>query len=452
MPAVCCINISSLYNTQRFCLRPKKHLSFSALRKALSMQFEQIDDCRQAAKVEHVMHDCLMSAFAMMFFQDSSLLAFQQRMQDHIQYNNLTSTFNIKTIPKDTQLRTVIDNIPPMLLEGAFSDFLHRLQRGKLLESYRLIQDMYLVPIDGSQYFSSGKINCPHCLSAGKKKKRYYHQILQAAIVHPDMRQVLPLAPEQISNRDGTRKQDCEINAAKRLIPKIRKAHPKLKLIVTADGLYSKQPFIDALKEAGMSFILVAKPDDHKLLFEWVNELTQLDAGGSMEITDAKGRRHCYQWVNDVPLNGSKDADQVNFFQYQIVSKEHKITYRNSWVTDLAVDKKSVITLVKGGRARWKIENETFNTLKNQGYHIEHNFGHGRQSLSMNFLILNLLAFYVHQILDLSDKLYQKVRYEKFTSRLEFWNQLRCTFRILLFKSWEHMLSFIYDPPMKRAP
>ena len=433
-------------------MRPKKHLSFSALRKALSSQFEQIDDRRQEAKVDYTLHDCLMSAFAMMFFQDPSLLAFQQRMQDQIQYNNLTSTFNVKTIPKDTQIRTVIDHIPPTALEEAFSDFLHRLQRGKQLADYQLIEGMHLVSMDGSQYFSSGKIHCPHCLSSGKSKKRYYHQILQAAVVHPDMRQVLPLAPEQISNRDGTKKQDCEINAAKRLIPKIRKAHPKLKLIVTADGLYSKQPLIDALKKSGMSFILVAKPDDHKVLFEWVNELMQLDAGGSMEITDEKGRRHCYQWVNDVPLNGTKDADQVNFFQYKIVSKEHKTTYRNSWVTDLPVDGENVTTLVKGGRARWKIENETFNTLKNQGYHIEHNFGHGQHNLSMNLFMLNLLAFYVHQILDLSDKLYQKVRYEKFTSRLEFWNQLRCTFRILLFKSWEHMLSFIYDPPMERAP
>lgn len=393
-----------------------------------------------------------MSAFAMMFFQDPSLLAFQQRMQDKIQYNNLASTFDVKTLPKDTQLRTVIDQIPPAVLEGCFSDFLHRLQRGKQLSAYELIGGMYLVPIDGSQYFSSEKVNCPHCLSAGKGKKRYYHQILQAAIVHPDMRQVLPMAPEQIRNQDGTKKQDCEVNAAKRMLPKIRKAHPKLKLIITADGLYSKQPFIDELKKCGMSFILVAKPDDHTVLFQWVNELTQLDAGSSFEITDNKDRRHCYQWINDVPLNGTKDADQVNFFQYKIISKEGKTTYTNSWVTDLPVDEHNVVTLVKGGRARWKIENEAFNTLKNQGYHIEHNFGHGQQNLSINFLILNLLAFYIHQILDLTDSLYQTVRYEKFTSRLEFWNQLRCTFRILLFNSWEHMLNFIYDPPMERAP
>jgi hypothetical protein len=257
---------------------------------------------------------------------------------------------------------------------------------------------------------------------------------------------VLPLAPEAISNRDGTKKQDCERNAAKRLVAKIRTTYPKLKITVTADGLYSNQPFIDQLKAARMSFILVAKPADHKLLFEWVNELMALGDGGSLELGDLKGRRHCYQWVNQVPLNGTKDADLVNFFQYQLVAKTGKVTYRNSWVTDSQVDANNVVSLVKGGRARWKIENETFNTLKNQGYHLEHNFGHGKQNLSMVFFVLNLLAFYVHQILELTDPLYHKVRYTKFTSRKEYWNQLRCTIRILIFPRWESLLQFILDP------
>src|SRR4030042_4967658 len=85
-------------------------------------------------------------------------------------------------------------------------------------------------------------------------------------IVCPGMREVIPLAPEPIANTDGAEKQDCEINAAKRLIGKLRQTHPKLKLIVTGDSLYSKQPFIDTIKAAGMPFILVAKPDDHKIL------------------------------------------------------------------------------------------------------------------------------------------------------------------------------------------
>ncbi len=431
----------------------KKHLSFSALRKTLSEHFSKVDDHRQSGKVDHVLHDCMMSGFAMMFFQDPSILAFQQRMQDSMHRNNLSTIFNVGTIPKDTQMRVVLDTIEPESIAQTFSDFLLKLQRGKQLAPYQFIDGKYLISMDGSEYFSSEKIHCQSCLiTKSKKSIRYHHQILQSVIVHPDKRQVLPLAPEQVSNRDGTKKQDCEINAAKRCIKKIRKTHPKLKIIITADGLYSKQPFIDELKKADMSFILTAKPADHKLLFEWVNELSQLGEGGQLELTDKKGRRHCYQWVNRVPLNGTKDADEVNFFQYQLVSTENKVTYKNSWVTDIVVDETNVAHLVKGGRARWKIENETFNTLKNQGYHLEHNFGHGHNNLSFVFFMLNLLAFYVHQILDLCDRLYQTVRYKKFSSRKEYFNQLRCTIRIMLYRSFEHLLNHILDPPEVMAP
>jgi hypothetical protein len=425
----------------------KKHLGFTALRKSLSEHFMQIDDRRQSAKVDYSLHDCLMSGLAMMFFQDPSVLTFQQRLQDGIHKNNLTTLFDVSDIPKDTQMRQVLDAIPASELNGIFADFLHRLQRGKQLVNYQFYDGSYLISIDGSQYFSSEKIRCPHCLvTESKGKQRYHHQILQSVIVHPDMRQVLPLAPEPISNRDGSKKQDCERNAGKRLVRHIRATHPKLKITVTADGLYSNQPFIDELKTANMSFILVAKPTDHKVLFEWVNELIQLGAGGSLQFGDEKGRRHRYQWVNQVPLNGTKDADLVNFFQYQLVAATGKVTYKNSWVTDIEVDENNVVNLVKGGRARWKIENETFNTLKNQGYHIEHNFGHGQQHLSMIFFVLNLLAFYIHQILELTDRLYHTLRYTKFTSRKEYWNQLRCTIRILIFPRWESLLNFILDP------
>jgi hypothetical protein len=170
------------------------------------------------------------------------------------------------------------------------------------------------------------------------------------------------------------------------------------KIIITADGLYSNQPFIDILKDARMSFILVAKPTDHKVLFQWVDELVGLGQGGQLQLADDKGRRHVYRWVNQVPLNGSRHADPVNFFEYWL-HVGPKVTYHNSWVTDQKVSKDNVVELVRAGRARWKIENETFNTLKNQGYHVEHNFGHGQRHLSNNFFILNLLAFTIHQIL-----------------------------------------------------
>jgi len=415
--------------------------------------FRQIQDPRQQGKVGHCLHDVLMSGFAMMFFQDPSLLAFQKRLQESAQQNNLSKLFGVATIPKDTQMRDVIDMLPTVALGDIFPNFLNRLQRGRQLDQYRFLNDKYLIPLDGTEYFSSEKISCPFCLKTepSKGSLRYHHQILQAVIVHPDIRQVIPLFPEPIQNSDGYTKQDCEMNAGKRIVEKIRKAHPKLSIIIAGDDLYSKQPFIDALKANGMSYILVAKPTDHKILFEWVGEITAMGEAEHFELIDKKGKRHKYQWINDLPLNGSPNADHVNFFQYWIIDKKGKTTYRNSWVTDLLVSRENVQRLVKGGRARWKIENETFNTLKNQGYHIEHNYGHGKQYLSMNFFVLNLLAFFVHQILELCDLSYQQCR-AKFSSRKEYWNQLRCTFRIILFRDFYHLLGYLSNPPMVRAP
>ena len=431
----------------------KKHLSFTSLRDTIAQFFRQINDQRQAAKVDHCLHDVLMSGYAMMFFQDPSLLSFQQRMQDIAQLNNLLTLFGIGSIPKESQMRDIIDLIPTDELSGIFPAFLSHLQRGRQLSQYQLLNGKYLVALDGAEYFSSDNISCPQCL---KKESatgdiRYHHQILQAVIVHPDLRQVLPLFPEPIQNSDGANKQDCEVNAGKRILGKIRKAHPKLPIIITGDDLYSKQPFVDALKNHGMSFILTAKPSDHKILFEWVEELTRMGGEGHLEIIDKKGKCHKYHWVNDVPLNGAKNTAQVNFFQYWILDGE-KTNYHNSWVTDITVDRNNIIMLVRAGRARWKIENETFNTLKNQGYHIEHNYGHGKQYLSMNFFVLNLLAFYVHQILDLCDHLsYQRCR-RKFSSRIDFWNQLRYALRIILFRDYYQMLDYIFHPPTIRAP
>ena len=388
-----------------------------------------------------------MSGFAMMYFQDPSLLQFQRRMEDANQQNNLRNMFDVGVIPGDTQLREQLDNSPSDKLEKVFSDYFRQLQRAKQLENYQFLPGKYLIPLDGSGYFSSHKISCPSCLVTTPKKglPRYHHQILQAALIHPDCKQVIPLAPEPIRNTDGKEKQDCEINAGKRILKKIRQTHPKLGIIIVGDGLYSKQPFIKCLKEAGFSFILVAKPDDHKIMMEWVCEQEQLGEVSHWEYTDQKTRQHHYRWINKIPLNGKEKTCWVNYFEYSLIVKGKK-TYHNSWVTDIEVDRGNVKQLVKGGRARWKIENEGFNTLKNQGYHLEHNFGHGKKNLSMNFFLLNLLAFFMHQIFELTDLLYQKCR-AKFSSRLEYWNQLRCTFRILIFKSWEELVGFIISPP-----
>ena len=280
-----------------------------------------------------------MSAFAMMFFQNSSLLSFQERLQKAYNTNNLKTMFDIESSPKDSQLRKILDRASTGPVEQLFSDFLYQLQRGNQLKPYQFLDGRYLMPLDGSGYFSSKKICCPGCLQKKNKKTgeiRYHHQILQTAIVHPDMKQILPLAPEPIRNTDGFKKQDCEINASKRIISKIRKTHPKLKIIITGDGLYSQQPFIDELKKANMPYILVAKPKDHKILYEWVDELKNLGDVQKYEFKGLKGKRYVYEWINKVPLNGSEKSDDINFFKFKIINKG-KVTYKNSWVQPMVL-------------------------------------------------------------------------------------------------------------------
>lgn len=387
-----------------------------------------------------------MSGFAMMYFQDPSILQFQKSLEDGTHNNNLKTLFQVRSIPKDSQMKEVIDEIDSRELEPVFEEYFMALQRGKHLEQYPFLGGHYLVSFDGSGYFSSDKICCPGCLKKESKKGkiRYEHQIVQAALMNPDMRQVIPLVPEAVKNTDGKEKQDCETEAGKRLIKKIRKAHPKLKIIIVADSLHSKQPLIEEAKAAGMSYILVAKPDDHKILMEWVNEQRQLKEVSRMQIRDLKGRLHVYEWINGVPLNGNKETVITNYFEYWLIDKE-KVTYHNSWVTDISISEENVKDLVRGGRCRWKIENEVFNTLKNQGYHIEHNYGHGKKNLSMNFFLLNLLAFFMHQIFELTDNLYQQCR-KKFSSRRALWDCLRNVIRVLIFPAWENLLQRVITP------
>lgn len=422
-------------------MHEKKHLSFSGLRDALSEKARNLPDGRQEGKVEHSVHNVVMCAFATVYFQDPSLLQFQRRMEDARQTSNMKTLFCVDTIPGDKQIRDVLDEVAPALLEEIFPAYFGRLQRGKHLESYRVLERYYAAVIDGAEYFSSEKLHCPGCLM---RNTRFLHQIVQAAVVHPDKSEVIPLAPEEVRNADGREKQDCEVNAGKRLIRKMRKVHPKLPLIIVGDGLYSKEPFVKDLSGEDMRFVLVAKEADHEVLMQYVDGARRLGELARMETKDRKGRLHVYEWINEVPLNGNDKAPNVNYFAYSLFV-DAKRSYYNSWVTDIPIEKKNVEELVKIGRMRWKIENEVFNTVKNQGYHIAHNYGHGQKHLSFNFFLLNMLAFFVHQIFELTDRLYHECR-RRLGSKKNLWDHLRVSIRMLIFPDWETLLRRVHSP------
>jgi len=427
-------------------VRTTLHLRFPGIRKALLKRFSRIADHRDREKVGHELRDVCMGALAMFCFQDPSLLEFQKRTKAPVLGANLKNLWAIDSVPSDTQMRTVMDEIDSGEFEGLFTTFFRLLQRGKHLERYRVLGKYYLCLVDGGEYFSSDHIGCPSCLRRTVKKNRggvlqFSHQIVQAALVHPKISQVIPLCPESVRNADGTAKQDCETNGAKRLLAKLKKVHPKLPFIIVADSLYSKQPTIEGIVSHDMRYVITAKPEDHKFLMEWVKGLRPLNEVMHMEYGDRKGRAHVYEWINEVPLNGNKDAPLVSYFEYWMKDDERTV-YHNSWVTDLPLDDERIEEMVRIGRSRWMIENEVFNTVKNHGYHIEHNYGHGVKNLSMNFFLLNMIAFFLHQIFELTDRTYQWLR-KNLGSKRNLWDHLRVYCHAVVFPDWEDLLQRI---------
>ena len=418
----------------------RKNLSVAALSQGLRARFSKVEDKRDKRRVVIALQDALMSAFAMFTLKMPSLLDFDAIRSSEPRRNNLRNLFGVESIPSDTAMREILDEVNPEHLRPAFKDVFLELQRGKALEPYRFINGNYLIAIDGTGYFSSDTIHCASCMEKRDKKTGevtcYYHQMLGAVMIHPDKKQVVPLCPEPIIKQDGESKNDCERNACARILAKIRQDHPRLGIIITEDGLASNAPHIRDLKKFGMSFILGAKPGDHKYLFE------EFSLAGSrireVRMVDGKST-HVFQYVNDLQLNGSSEDVRVNFLQYEEI-RSNGTRLRFSWVTDIEMDDNNVYQIMRGGRARWKIENETYNTLKNQGYEFEHNFGHGEKNLSVVLAYLMMLAFLVDQAQLLASKLVQ-LALEKAQRLKTMYRTVRNYFDTFAFRDWQELYS-----------
>src|SRR5438876_4104534 len=401
----------------------RKHLSADALFRLVRSSFANITD-EQGEEVAIPLTDALMSAFAMFSLKSPSLLAFDKQRVE----GNLETIYGIPRAPCDTRMRERLDPVSPESLRPSFKCVFRQLQRGKALEAMLFLDGHYLVALDGTGYFTSPTIHCASCLQKVHRNGSitYYHQMLGAAIIHPDRREVIPLMPEPIVTHDGTGKNDCERNAAKRFIAQLRHDHPHLKFVVTEDSLSSNAPHIETLQAHGLHYILGVKEGDHAFLFSQVQAAEHAGRVIYYERHDrAAGLVHRFRFVNDVPLNASNANVRVNFIEYWEMGDD-KVQHF-SWVTDIRVSKRNVYRLMRGGRARWKIENETFNTLKNQGYHFEHNYGHGTQNLSVVFAMVMTLAFLVDQTQQLCCALVRAV-WAKLGSKRLLWERLRALF------------------------
>lgn len=383
-------------------------------------------------------HDCLMSGMMIFGLKCPSWLQFEARLKEKRLHDNLTKLYKVDRIPRDTTFRERVDLIDTQNFRGCFTKSFAKLQRGKVLDQYRFLDKYYLCSMDGTGFFSSHKVRCEHCCVKNHRDgtTTFYHQCLSAVIVHPNIKQVIPLMPEFIQKQDGETKNDCERNAAKRLLIDLRREHPHLKLIIVEDGLASNGPHLKLIDELDMRYIIVAKEADHKFMFDWFRAMDKTE----MTIERDKTTHH-FSFANGVPLNHENFDYKVNVLEYRC-KKTHYV-----WVTNFEITQKNAYDIMRGGRARWKIENETFNTLKNQGYEFEHNYGHGYENLSNNMAILMLLAFFIDQVQMLLNRCFQAAKAWVGTWRA-MWEDMRAFLRCFDFHSWDEVYMKIagYSP------
>jgi len=195
------------------------------------------------------------------------------------------------------------------------------------------------------------------------------------------------------------KKNDCERNASFRFLKDLKKEHPKLKVTVTADALYANSPFINKLHSLCYHFIIRVKSSGNKFLFEWLKGIDLQE-----ETIKIRNNKYYFRFIDNIPLNDTKDSPEVHFLECEAIEQKGKKIKKTKfhWVTNHKIEKSNLYNLMLGGRARWKIKNETFNTLKNQGYQFEHNFGHGNKNLYTIFSFMMMLAFFIDQIQELT--------------------------------------------------
>jgi hypothetical protein len=418
-------------------------INFSELINILISAIQSFPDKRTGANCHFSLKDISLGAFSVFFTQSPSFLSFQTAMKEGRGNSNCQTLFSMNDIPSDNHIRDILDQVPAEKLYSVFDSVLTMLEDTGFLKKFRSFQNELLLVLDGTQYYSSKKIYCEHCLQKNREgTTTYHHDAIMSAIVSPDMKKAIALSPEFISIADGAKKQDCERNAAKRWLDRMGEKLSPLGITIMGDDLYANQPFLERVLDHDLNFITVCKPDSHKNLYEWIDVADYEKEVQTKQITIWTGKtnhHHLYRFTNGVQLRDTEDSLQVNWAEILIVDDNDKQVYKNSFITNHILTQDNIEDFIRAARSRWKIENENNNTLKTQGYHLEHNFGHGKNHLSETLACLNILAFLFHTILDLVDARYHLIR-KTLPRRDRFFSDISALTTYFCFDNWEHLM------------
>ena len=406
----------------------------------------QLPDKRTGNNCHYTLSDIVLGAFAVFFLQSPSFLARQQALQQQRGWSNANALFKMERTPCDNHIREMLDPVTPEHFYPEFHVLLETVRQQGYLNAYRVLNGHLLISLDGTNYFSSYKVACDHCSHRKRRNGQveHYHSAILPVIVAPGNPHVLAQPPEFITPQDGTRKQDCERAASKRWVTQHAAYYADDHAILMGDDLYANQPLCEHILDHQLHFLFGCKPKSHTTLYAALEERdAEVQTITVRQWNGKHGELWTYRYCASLPLRAGDDAVLVNWCALHITHAATGATlYQHTWVTDLDITTDNVVEIVTCARAHWKVENENNNVLKTKGYHLDHNFGHGKQYLALTLLTLNLLAFLVHTVMHLSNKIYRRIR-KTLGRREAFFNDVRALLRYLVFKSWADLLTFM---------
>ncbi len=370
----------------------------------LSIWLSSVDDKRNKNKIIYRPSHLLWLGIFLFLLRLGSKrkISYKLKTEDFLKnLTTLTGSYDKKTAHHDT-VEYFCQRLAPEEIYVVRQKMIYRLIRMKALNKFRLLDSYFMIAIDGTGHLAFSKRHCPHCLTKKKDGKilYYYHNVLEAKIV-TEAGLAISVETEFILNSDGDTKQDCELAAFYRMVKRLKKRFPQLKICLLLDSLYAAAPVMDTLKKYRWKYIITFKEGSMPDRYDEFLKLEKLSTENRKEIIKDKTVSK-YSWVNDI-------EHKENFFD---VIELNEVTEdgrtRFVWLTNLKVTKNNIEKIAKGGRLRWKIENEGFNIQKNRGFNLEHPYSANEVSMKNFYLILQI-AHIISQLMEKGSLLKDKI-------------------------------------------
>ncbi len=304
----------------------------------------------------------------------------------------------IENIPHYDTMNNFLERLEVKELNKIRLKMIKKLIRSKTFYQAKMPKGQWIVILDATGLYHFKEKHCDNCLvkeltdKEGNKRKVYYHNVLEAKIILAD-NVIISLGTEFIENEsEDVDKQDCEINASKRLLKRIKEEFPRLKICILGDSLYAAGSIIDICKEYNWNYLLRCKQGRQKTLVQDYQYVIDSGEYGKKEnlLGEEKGIAKYVNHVEDI--TGKDFTANIFEYEYEKINKKNNVITKVKflWITDIELTNRNIEEMVKSARKRWKIENEGFNTQKNILYKIEHLNSKNPNAMKNHYLLTQI--------------------------------------------------------------